>query len=76
MNLDKNSSQISNVNFSSEEAKENFLTSLESQGFIDTVKFCTNASMTTAVEEIKSLPEYLSNGGEVMIIHCYDNYVM
>ena len=32
--------------------------------------------MTTAVEEIKSLPEYLSNGGEVMIIHCYDNYVM
>ena len=29
--------------------------------------------MTTAVEEIKSLPEYLSNG-EVMIIHCYDNY--
>ena len=48
----------------------------KSQGFIDTVKFCTNASMTTAVEEIKSLPEYLSNGGEVMIIHCYDNYVM
>ena len=42
----------------------------KSQGFIDTVKFCT------AVEEIKSLPEYLSNGGEVMIIHCYDNYVM
>ena len=32
--------------------------------------------MTTAVEEIKSLPEYLSNGGEVMIIHCYDNYVI
>ena len=24
----------------------------KSQGFIDTVKFCTNASMTTAVEEI------------------------
>ena len=40
----------------------------KSQGFIDTVKFCTNASMITAVEEIKSLPEYLSNGGEVMII--------
>ena len=41
----------------------------KSQVFIDTVKFCTNASMTTAVEEIKSLPEYLSNGGEVMIIN-------
>ncbi len=46
----------------------NFSSVYNKLGFIEVVRQAVEDSMTSAVEEVKGLPDYVANNGEVSVI--------